>query len=149
MVTIMVVVGILAAIAIPRLTQTAAFSSSAYRNEIASALRHAQKSAVSHRRLICAELTNSTVALKIATLAFAPGDPAAACGPDYSSPDGTPYRSSDKGVAAGGNLIGKTLYFQPGGEITADKLGTVFVVDTITIAGQPALRIDGRTGYVE
>jgi MSHA pilin protein MshC len=127
MVTIMVVIGILAAIAIPRLTQTDAFSTSAYRNEIASALRHAQKSAVSHRRLVCAALTKSTVKLTIATQSYAPGDAAAACAAEFKSPNGTDYESHD----------------------TTDKAGTLFAVGDIKVKGQAPLHIDGRTGYVE
>lgn len=143
MVTIMVVIGILAAIAIPRLTQTSAFSSSAYRNEIASALRHAQKSAVSHRRLVCAALTKTTVKLTIATQS-------PPCNQDFSSPDGSlVYESRDTGVEAGGAFIDHTLYFQPGGEITTDSAGTAFAVGPVNVTGQSPLMIDGRTGYVE
>ena len=143
MVTIMVVIGILSAIAIPRLTQTSAFSSNAYRNEIASALRHAQKSAVSHRRLVCAALTKTTVKLTIATQS-------PPCNQDFSSPDGSlVYQSRDTGVEAGGDFIGHTLYFQPGGEITTDAAGTAFAVGPIAVSGQAPLMVDGRTGYVE
>jgi MSHA pilin protein MshC len=143
MVTIMVVIGILSAIAIPRLTQTSAFSSSAYRNEIASALRHAQKSAVSHRRLVCAALAKTTVKLTIA----AQSPP---CSQDFSSPDGSlVYQSRDTGIEAGGDFIDHTLYFQPGGEITTDAAGNAFAVGSITVTGQAPLIIDGRTGYVE
>ncbi|MGW8392095.1 pilus assembly FimT family protein [Pseudoduganella sp. HUAS MS19] len=142
MVTIMVVIGILSAIAIPRLTQTGAFSSSAYRNEVASALRHAQKSAVSHRRLVCAALTKSTVKLTIASQT-------PPCNRDFSSPDGSSYQSRDSGVEAGGDFIGHTLYFQPSGDITTDAAGAVFAVGPITVTGQAPLMIDGRTGYVE
>lgn len=149
MVTIMVVIGILAAIAIPRLTQTDAFSTSAYRNEIASALRHAQKSAVSHRRLVCAALTKSTVKLTIATQSYAPGDAAAACAAEFKSPNGTDYESHDTNAIAEGDFIGQSLYFQPGGEITTDKAGTLFAVGDIKVKGQAPLHIDGRTGYVE
>jgi len=149
MVTIMVVIGILAAIAIPRLTQTDAFSTSAYRNEIASALRHAQKSAVSHRRLVCAALTKNTVKLTIAAQAFAADDPAIACTPEFKSPNGTDYESHDSNAIAEGDFIDQGLYFQPGGEITTDKAGKLFAVGDIKVKGQAPLHIDGRTGYVE
>lgn len=149
LVTVMIVVGILAAIAIPRITKTDAFSSHAYRNEIASALRHAQKSAVSHRRLVCAALTKDAVTLTIANQPYAVGDGSATCKVDYRSPDGSQYKSREAGIEAEGAFVGATLFFQPNGDITTDSAGTVYAVGVIKITGQPGLSIDGRTGYVQ
>lgn len=144
LVTVMVVIGILAAIAVPRLGQLDAFTSSAYRNEILSALHHAQKSAVSHRRLVCATVNAQNIVLQVAQ---APGDQA--CARAFPSPDGTPYASHGNERAKNGPLVGIPLYFQPSGEITTNAAGTVFAAGAIGIDGQRDIAIDGSTGHVE
>ncbi|WP_051293746.1 pilus assembly FimT family protein [Pseudoduganella violaceinigra] len=147
LVTIMVVIGILAAIAVPRIGQLDAFTSSAYRNEVLSALHHAQKSAVSHRRLVCATVNAQNVQLQIA---LSPGDQA--CGANartFSSPDGSPYSSHGTERAQNGPLVGVPIFFQPSGEITMNGAGTVYATGLISITGQPDVGIDGSTGHVE
>ncbi len=148
LVTVMVVIGILAALAVPRLGQLDEFTSSAYRNEVLSALHHAQKSAVSHRRLICATVNPQSVQLLIAINA---GD--TACTPSgsrpFPSPDGTPYASHGNERAQNGPLVGVPLYFQPGGDITTDGAGTAFTAGVISITGQRDIQVDGSTGHVE
>lgn len=144
LITVMVVVGILAAIAIPRISNTTEFSANAYRNEVASALRHAQKSAVSHRRVVCADLAARAVVLRIA-VAVGSND----CQNDFSSPDGTGYASRDANVFAGGAFVGQRLLFMPTGEIRTNAAGTPIANGVITIAGQGDIRIDGNTGYVQ
>lgn len=147
LVTVMVVLGILAAIAVPRLGQLDAFTSSAFRNEVLSALHHAQKSAVSHRRLVCATVNAQSVQLQIAVN---PGDQA--CGANarpYPSPDGTPYTSHGNERAQNGPLVGVPLFFQPTGEISTDGAGTVFASGAISISGQRNITVDGSTGHVE
>lgn len=145
LVTVMVVIGILAALAVPRLGQIDEFTSSAFRNEVLSALHHAQKSAVSHRRLVCATVNAQSVQLQVAVN---PGDQA--CGANaFPSPDGTPYTSHGNERAQNGPLVGVPLFFQPTGDITTDGAGTVFAAGSISISGQPIINIDGSTGHVE
>jgi MSHA pilin protein MshC len=156
LITVMVVIGILAAIAIPRITGSDIFTSNVYRNEVASALRHAQKSAVSHRRLVCARITPRTITLTIANQAFRPDALNPDCNTPYTSPDGTQYASRDNAVVAGGPFVGAVnapnppiLFFQPSGEITTNAAGTIHAIGNITITDQRPLNIDGRTGFVE
>ncbi|WP_342114812.1 pilus assembly FimT family protein [Pseudoduganella sp. OTU4001] len=144
LITVMVLVGILAALAIPRIGQIDAFTSSAYRSEVLSALHHAQKSAVSHRRLVCATVNAKAVQLNIASNF---GDQA--CGPKYPSPDGSDYAAHGSEKAENGALVGVPLYFHPSGEITTDGAGTLFASGIIKISGQSDISIDGSTGHVE
>lgn len=148
LVTVMVVIGILAAIAIPRLGQLDAFNASAYRNEVLSALHHAQKSAVNHRRLVCATVNPQNVQLLVALNA---GD--TACTPSgsrtFPSPDGTPFASHGNERAQSGPLVGVPLFFQPSGDITTDGAGTMFASGVISITGQRDIKIDGSAGHVE
>lgn len=145
LVTVMILLGVLAAVAVPRLMSGGGVSSTVFRADVVSALRYAQKAAVSHRRIVCATVSASAVTLRIAsTNPPAPGTPALSCDTDLPSPDGTPYASRDAGVTAGG-LLG-TLYFRPDGTVV-NAAGTV--AGNITITSESPVRIDGVTGHVE
>ena len=145
LITVMVVLGILSAIALPRMMDNRAFAGAVFRADVVSALRYAQKSAVGHRRLVCATLTATTVTLAIATT-----NPAASCGTSLNSPDGAPYQSKDASVQASGYPAGGLLYFQTVGTITSDGAGATIYSGNIAITGQSTpIRIEGATGYVE
>ena len=145
LITVMVILGILAAIALPRMMGNE-WNSLAWRQEVLSALRHAQKSAVGHRRLVCADVSAKKVALKIA--ATNPPDAANPCSNDLAAPDNRDYESEKDTVKAGGKL--GAYYFQPDGRITSDSAGTasVAVGTAITFTDADQIRIDGETGYV-
>jgi MSHA pilin protein MshC len=147
LVTVMVVIGVLAAIAKPRISQTSDFAAAAFRNEVLSALHHAQKSALSHRHRVCAKIAPRNVGLTIATVPAA----GATCDQPLTSLGGNTYDSKDPAVVASGPLVNAsmpTLFFQANGEIT-DIAGNVIAAGSIGITGQPAIRIDGSTGHVE
>ena len=144
LIAVMVVLGILSAVALPRMMNNQALAGAAFQSDVVSALRYAQKSAVSHRRLVCATLTATTVTLAIAT-----NNPDTSCavGAALPSPDGTLYQSRDGSVQASGYPAG--LYFQPAGTITSDGAGATLYSGTISITGQGApITIVGATGYV-
>lgn len=146
LVTVMVIIGILAAIAIPRITQTSDFAAAAYRNEVLSALHHAQKSAISHRHLVCATIGTRNVTLTVNTGLSGPG-----CDSSLTSLGGNTYASQDNVVVASGAFVNAsqpTLFFQPNGEIT-DGAGNAIVAGSIGITGLAPIRIDGSTGHVE
>ncbi len=145
LITVMVVLGILAAVALPRMMDNRVLTGSVFRSDVVSALRFAQKSAVSHRRLVCATLTPTTVTLAIATL-----NPATTCGTALAAPDGSPYKSKDASVQASGYPAGGVLYFQTVGSITSDGAGTSVYSGSIAITGQSSpIQVDGTAGYVE
>ncbi len=145
LITVMLLLGILAAVALPRIMDNRVLAGAAFNADVVSALRYAQKSAVSHRRLVCATLTATTV-----TLAIAASNPAIACGTALLSPDGAAYQSKDGSVQASGYPPGGVLYFQPVGTISSDGAGAAIYTGTIAITGRSTpIRIDGTTGYVE
>ena len=152
LITVMIVLGILSAVALPRIMDNRAFISAAFHADVVSALRYAQKSAVSHRRLVCATFTTPiTITLSIATNN---PDNSCAIGAALPSPDGAPYQSKDASIQASGFPAGGVLYFQPDGRITTNGDGTgVCSGNTcnITITGRATtpIKIEGATGYVE
>ncbi|CAN7384188.1 prepilin-type N-terminal cleavage/methylation domain-containing protein [Pseudoduganella sp. LjRoot289] len=144
LITVMVVIGVLSAVALPMLTSGGnGMAGAAFRNELASTLRYAQKSAVSHRRLVCANVTTSAVSLTIAQAANQ-----TACDTQLQGPDGSEVASRDAAVTATGGLVGM-IYFQPGGTISTNGAGTATAAGVINVTGQPAINIQGATGYVE
>jgi MSHA pilin protein MshC len=142
LITVMVVLGIISAIALPRLMGND-MAGPAFRAELVSALRYAQKTSVSHRRLVCATLNGNSI-----TLAIASAGSSSACNTALSLPDGSAsYSSSDSSVTASSTT--NPLYFQPSGTITSDGAGTTAVSATITVTGLTSIAVQGATGYVE
>ena len=136
----MIIVGVLAFVALPRLSQTSEFQAAAFRDEVVAALRHAQKTALSRRRLVCADFTSSSVTLRVAS-----ANPAASCGAaTLNAPDGqSPY------VRGSGNfIVGNVgpIHFQPSGVATSNA--GVVTDYTISIAGAAPVTVVGATGYV-
>lgn len=140
LITVMVVLGIISAIALPRLMGND-MAGPAFRAELVSALRYAQKTAVSHRRLVCATVTASAVSLSIAAQ-----NGSTACDTALSLPDGSgSYASKDSAVTA----TAVTLYFQPAGTITSDGAGATTASGSITVTGLTSIAYQGATGYVQ
>lgn len=140
LITVMVVLGIVSAVALPRLMGNS-MAGPAFRDELVSALRYAQKTAVSHRRLVCA-----TVAANAVTLSIASASGSNVCNTPLPLPDGsTSYTSKDSAITA----TSSTLFFQAAGTITSDGAGAATTSGSIAVTGQTAIAIQGATGYVE
>ena len=141
LVMVMVLIGVLAAIGVPRLVGDNSYAAAAFGDEVASSLRSAQKTAVARRRLVCASVGGNAVTLR---LAEKPG--AAGCG---IALDAIGTATTASGVTA----TNHTLYFQPSGLITGSATGrdTVRGAVVIRLDGEERRRIafEGSTGYVQ
>ncbi|PKO29744.1 MAG: prepilin-type cleavage/methylation domain-containing protein [Betaproteobacteria bacterium HGW-Betaproteobacteria-7] len=147
LVIVMVLLGIMAIVALPRLAGSDAFSEAGFHTEVVAALRYAQKTAVSHRRLVCAQLTSTTVTLQIAA-----SNPANACGATLlPAPNGAAAFASTTrtSLALTAGSLPATLFFQPDGRITTNVAGSSLWTAGITVADQPVITIAGATGYVK
>lgn len=138
LVTVMILLGILAAVAIPRMTNLSDYRAVEFRDRTVATLRYAQKTATSHRRHVCVAFTDSTVTL---TIAKAQGS-AAICDQNLVLPGAATnvLTSGDPINAVFTSGHGTALDFLPNGT-GADK--------TLTIAGQTAIVVQGATGYVQ
>ncbi len=146
LVATMMLVGILAAVAVPNFGNSGSFRALAFHDDVVSALRYAQKTAVSHRRLVCATLTSTSVTLSIAT-----ANPASACTTTtLNGPDGNVAyaHSNDATNAAMSFSPAAPIYFQPEGPITSDGAGSTSQDYSITVSGMPVISVVGATGYV-
>ena len=143
LVTVILILGILAAVALPNLSGSSAFQAAAFNEQVRSALRYAQKSAVSHRRLVCATIASATVTLNIANANGASSCTGALLGPSGSSTLATSPNSSVISISPAA-----TIYFQPSGIATSDGAGTTVADYSFTVTGMTAISVQGATGYV-
>lgn len=151
LIVVMVLIGVIAAIGVPKLMGDSTMAASAFGNHVVSALRLAQHQAVAHRRVVCAYLRATGVELRIATAA-GPSD----CTQALSGFDAAEHRASASDVAASGALVGATVFFHPDGTIHTNAAGTAPVGagdGNIAIAAGSVtvrtVRLRGETGYVE
>jgi prepilin-type N-terminal cleavage/methylation domain-containing protein len=145
LVTVMILIGILAFVALPRLDQSQGFGATSFRDRVAASLRFAQKSAVAHRRLICA-----TVAADRLTLAIDGSFGAGTCAVALAGPEGAdPAALSPSATVTLTAAPAGPLYFQPSGSVTNDAAGTVPTSFSLTVTGLTAITVNGTTGYVQ
>ncbi|MGE5491712.1 MAG: Tfp pilus assembly protein FimT/FimU [Actinomycetota bacterium] len=140
LITVIVIAGILAAVALPRWHGETGFEERQFRDETVAALRLAQKSAIATRRRVCAAFTANTASFSLAG-AFADGG----CGGGGATAlVGTNGRAL---VVTGSN--GATYSGQPG-SLTFDPKGRPNMSATFTVNGLPSvpIRVEAETGYV-
>lgn len=136
LVTIMIVLGILAAIAIPKMGSSSEFRALEFHDRTVATLRFAQKTATSHRRMVCVAFAASTVTLTI------DHDKSGACNGQALNLPGsnTNVLTSSDPTNAVFNPVPSAFNFLPDGS-GADR--------TLSISGQAAIVIVGATGYVQ
>lgn len=142
LITIMIILGILAVVAIPRMDSATSFRSVEFRDRVIATLRYAHKTATSHRRLVCATLTQTSVALAIDNSATKDNS----CDVGLMIPGGasTSFSATQDGFT--GTPSPAVLHFQPDGRVT-DAAGTIADVDA-TVQGGGKVIVWGTTGYV-
>lgn len=150
LIAVMLLVGILAAVGIPRLVDGYGNTPQVYRDQVLSGLRMAQKSATARRRVVCVTASASAMVLRVSTAPGIPGN----CAAKLAGIDDGDYRSGRDTVTSGGLAgAGRMLYFMPDGAISTDAAGLAPANGSVTIlAGavqQFAIAVDGRTGHVE
>lgn len=146
LIIVMILVGILAAYAVPKFAAMTSLSQDAWRDQVKSALRYAQKAAVSHRRLVCVDISASTITLQIASVNGATSCNTPLGGPgDAGSFGGSPPTGMSTSVTPAG-----TIYFQPDGRATVMSGGTHATSGrSISMTGVLPLQLFGETGYVQ
>ena len=144
LIVVILLVGILSVTAMPKLQAALNVRDDGWRDQIVASLRHAQKVAASHRRLVCADISATSVTLSIAS-----ANPASGCNLPLPGVDGQALAAASNGGAAAGIAPRGTLYFQPSGRVSTDAAGTSTAIRTITIDGQADIVLVGETGHVE
>lgn len=135
LVMVMVMLGVLAVVAIPSMS-TSGYRAQQFHDGVVSALRYAQKSAVSHRRMVCVDFNASTL-----TLTIDDTKTTTACATALNLPgtNSNVLTSADTTNAVFAP-VPTAFSFQPNGT-GADR--------TLSIAGQTDIIVVGATGYVQ
>jgi MSHA pilin protein MshC len=147
LVVVMILVGVLAAIGIPRLMGDKNMQAAVFGDQVVSGLRRAQKIATGHRRVVCATVGAQSVILRLNACDTARLAIAGVADDDFATTD-----SALKAKPTVANL-----YFQPDGRITTDAAGTTATSAAIAITGTSGgqetivrtINVEGSTGYVE
>ncbi len=145
LIMVVIIVGVLAAFAAPRMASFMGVRDDAWRDALVSSVRMAKKFAVGHRRLVCMNVANTTVSIRVAL-----SNPATACNADLPGPGGAGNFAAAANAQATTTVTpGNNLFFQPDGRVTTDGAGTNVVDWTITTTGAVAISIFGETGHVD
>ncbi|MDD2884534.1 MAG: prepilin-type N-terminal cleavage/methylation domain-containing protein [Dechloromonas sp.] len=148
-----ILIGILAAVAVPKLDARSGISGPTFTEMARSTLRYAQKSAIASRRRVCAEVSASRLELSIASQASA-----SSCDTPLSSPAGvSPYvlDANDRQFQGGtgftasspSNLLGSALHFDAlGRPLLSGSLLTQAA--TLSVSGGGIVTIEAESGHV-
>jgi MSHA pilin protein MshC len=131
LITVMVIIGILAAMAAPRFFSQSVFDSRGFHDSVAATLRYAQKVAIAQHRYVCVAFTSSS-----ATLTYGA---TTSCGSNLVGPTGTsPYAVSSN----------KTTFLSTPTAFNFNPLGQASTGQTIKISGATDITVVAETGYV-
>lgn len=130
LIMVIVVVGIISVVALPRFSDRSEFQARGFQDETKSLLRYAQKAAIAQRRNVCVALAATGVTLTIDNTVPPDGN----CDVPLALP--SPARG---GTGLTPSIAGFT--FQPLGD--TDRAANI----TVLIAGA-TITVDFRTGYV-
>ncbi len=134
-----ILISILAAVVLPRWNAGTGFEERAFRDEVISALRYAQKSAIAARRLVCVTFTGDGLTVNVAANFV---DVNCVSGTALQGPDGNNLVVSGNGKAS---FVGTPLdlQFTPAGSVSTGSV--------ISVSGLPAalaITVEAETGYV-
>lgn len=145
LVVVMIIVGVLAAIGIPRLVGDKSSEAAVFGDQVVSGLRRAQKVATGHRRVVSASVGPTAVVLRVNS-----------SGATWIALNGLgddEFATTDSALT----VTTKTLYFQPDGRVTTDAAGASAWsggIDIMGVVGGTSskfrtITVEGTTGYVE
>jgi len=131
LILVIVITGILAAMAMPRFFDRNVFDSRGFYDQVLSTLRYAQKEAIAQHRFVCVTITGSN------NVALTQGA-ANTCGGNLANPAGSSSYSVTAPDAV--TVSNAAFYF--------DALGKPSATQSITVSGNAAITVEAETGYV-
>ncbi len=139
LITIMIVIGVLAVVALPRFWDNDVFQSRGFSDQVQAAMRYGQKVAIAQRRNVCVAFTlpaPSTITLSVASVEGS----ASACDTALVAPTGGAYVITAPGGIAFTALPTDFNFDASGRPTVSQTLGVTGSANTITI--------EAETGYV-
>jgi len=134
LVMVIVILGILSVTIAPKFFDNSVFQARGFSDQLLVTLRYAQKAAIAQHRLVCVDLTATTVTLTITTLSSD-----SSCSLVLNLPD-----------RAGNTLSAPSgITLNPATSLNFDALGRASSTATITVSGvSNAIIVEAETGYV-
>lgn len=140
LVSVMLIIGILAAVALPRFFERNSFDSRGFHDQVISTLRYAQKTAIAQRRFVCVAIAGNTVSLTYDATPIGPAHTVAACTQPLPSLTGQSVYSI---AAPDGVTVGNAA-------LNFDALGrpSPNALSVIAVSNAPSITVEAETGYV-
>lgn len=141
LVVVLIVMGIVAAVALPRLQRGNGFEERGFRDQVVAALRYAQKSAIAARRTVCANFTTAPSVLSV-QISNAQGAANCAAGIALLGPD-------DRNLVIAATL--PAAFAAAPISVIFDSAGRPNALANISFVGLPAAMdvvVEAETGYV-
>ena len=148
LIVILLVIGILATVAIAKLTNINVIQERSEYDKVVSALQYARNSAVAQRRYACVGITATAVSLTLdANPPESTASPFGGTCPfstllSLPSADPTPSCASNQTCVKSTSITTSSASFQ------FDPRGRASAQVVITVSGFPAITVEGETGYV-
>lgn len=147
LVAVLVIVGVLAVVAIPRFFDRATFDERAFYDQVLSAIRYAQKTAIAQHRIVCVNFpANNQLVLTYGNDTN--------CGNALANPSGQAYLQDIKGIVFSPlptrfsfDCLGRPRNGVAVGQCT-DLIGVSTANQTVKVQNMPVITIERETGYV-
>lgn len=143
LVMVLVLLGILAVYAVPRMINTGDFYARGFHDQSLAYLRYAQKTAIAQRRTVCVTLTSTGISLSMASAAGSN-----TCSVSLSGPNGEAALSARSGVAFSSTLT--NFNFDALGQpVTTAASPAQAAAQVLQVANvSRSITIEAGTGYV-
>lgn len=141
LIVVLIVLGILSAVMLPRWRGETGFEERGYRDQVAAALRYAQKSAIAARRTVCASFTTTPSVLTV--------NISAAQGAANCTPGGPLLGPNDQNMVLAATP--PAAFSSAPATVIFDAAGRPNAAALISFAGLPAalsIIVEAETGYV-
>jgi MSHA pilin protein MshC len=153
LIMVIVMLGVLAVVAAPRMFNTADFNARGFHDEALSLLRYAQKSAIAQRRTVCVAFTDTTVSLTMAPAAPTAGAPTPGCSASpvtlVGPASATAAVTAKPGVKFESVPTNPTNFNFDGLGQPITSAGVLMATQTIQVANSAkAIQVEAATGYV-
>jgi MSHA pilin protein MshC len=141
LVMVMVIVGVLGAVAAPRFFGTNVFNSRGFADQLKATISYAQKAAIAKNHFVCVTFTSGSITLSYDAISPSSTHTVATCpGSSMSSPDG---KNAHVVTATGGVVLsGATSFY-------FDTMGRPSAAQSIAVSGYATpVVVEAETGYV-
>jgi MSHA pilin protein MshC len=150
LVVTMVLAGILAAVAMPRIMAPSTFTMEGYADELTATLQYARKAAIAKRRYVCVAVAGNGVTLTYDSRALDPdGTASVSCGSALELPSPSGNCSASNVLCTPGDVTvsGSAFVFDPRGR-PVDASRSPLTADRVITTTARSITIAAETGHV-